>query len=151
MVKKSKNIDDMVYDIKKEPLNNKKTIIAIVLACIFLIYCIYLLIRLLINPTDTFIVEKGKIYKEESLTGYILRDEQIVENGGNTGKIIQLKSEGKKVANGEAIYRYSLENEDELNNKIEQLNIQIQEALQKENTLFSTDIKLLENQIEEKA
>ena len=66
MVKKSKNIDDMVYDIKKKPLNNKKTIIAIVLACIFLIYCIYLLIRLLINPTDTFIVEKGKIYKEES-------------------------------------------------------------------------------------
>lgn len=150
MVKKSKNIDDMVYDIKKKPLNSKRTIIAIVLACIFLIYCIYLLIRLLINPTDTFIVEKGKIYKEESLTGYILRDEQIVENGGNTGKIIQLKSEGKKVANGEAIYRYSLENEDELNNKIEQLNIQIQEALQKENTLFSTDIKLLENQIEEK-
>ena len=53
MVKKSKNIDDMVYDIKKKPLNSKKTIIAIVLACIFLIYCIYLLIRLLINPTDT--------------------------------------------------------------------------------------------------
>ena len=149
-MKKSKNVDDMVYDIKKKPLNGKKTVIAIILACIFLVYCIYLLIKLLINPTNTFIVEKGKIYKEEALTGYILRDEQVIENSGSTGKIIQLKSEGKKVANGEAIYRYSLENENELNDKIEQLDIQIQEALQKENTLFSTDIKLLENQIEEK-
>lgn len=149
-MKNDKNIDNMVYNIKKKPLNGKKTVIAIVLACIFLVYCIYLLIKLLINPTDTFIVEQGKIYKEESSVGYILRDEQIIQNGGNTGKIVQLKAEGKKVANGEAVYRYSLENEDELNEKIEQLDVQIQEALQKENTLFSTDIKLLETQIEEK-
>lgn len=149
-MKNDKNIDNMVYNIKKKPLNGKKTVIAIVLACIFLVYCIYLLIKLLINPTDTFIVEQGKIYKEESSVGYILRDEQIIQNGGNTGKIVQLKAEGKKIANGEAVYRYSLENEDELNEKIEQLDVQIQEALQKENTLFSTDIKLLETQIEEK-
>lgn len=66
------------------------------------------------------------------------------------GKIVQLKAEGKKVANGEAIYRYSLENETELNNKIEELDLKIQEALQNENTVFSTDTKLLEAQIEEK-
>lgn len=66
------------------------------------------------------------------------------------GNIVQLKNEGKKVANGEAIYRYSLENEDELNKKIEELDVQIQQALQKENNIFSTDIKLLESQIEEK-
>lgn len=150
MVKKSKNIDDMVYDIKKKPLNSKKTIIAIGLACVFLVYCIYVLIKLLINPTDTFIVEQGKIYKEESSTGYILRDEKVIENSQVAGKIIQLKSEGKKVANGEAIYRYSLGNENEINDKIKQLDVQIQEALQNESTLFSTDIKLLENQIETK-
>lgn len=66
------------------------------------------------------------------------------------GKIVQLKAEGKKVANGEAIYRYTLENEDEINAKIQDLDIQIQDALKNENTLFSTDIKLLENQIENK-
>ena len=66
------------------------------------------------------------------------------------GQIVQLKTEGKKVANGEAIYRYSLENEQELNDKISDLDVKIQEALQKENALFSSDIKLLETQIEEK-
>ena len=52
------------------------------------------------------------------------------------------------MANGEAIYRYTLENEDEINAKIQELDIQIQAALKNESTLFSTDIKLLENQIE---
>ena len=61
-----------------------------------------------------------------------------------------MKSEGKRVANGEAIYRYSLENEGEITKKIEELDNQIQEALQNETTLFSTDIKLIETQIEEK-
>ena len=127
-----------------------KTKVIIVISCIFFLYCIFLFIKLLANPTDTFIVEKGKIYKEESQEGYIIRDEQIIENDEAGGKIVQLKAEGKKVANGEAIYRYTLENENEINNKIEELDMQIEEALKKENKLFSTDTKLLETQLEEK-
>ena len=57
-----------------------KTKVIIVISCIFFLYCIFLFIKLLANPTDTFIVEKGKIYKEESQEGYIIRDEQIIEN-----------------------------------------------------------------------
>ena len=128
----------------------KKTKVAIVIAGIFLVYCIIMFIKLLVNPTNTFIVEQGKIYKEEILDGYILREETVIENEEKNGSIVQLKTEGKKVANGEAVYRYSLENEEELNKKIEELDVQIQEALQKENNLFSTDIKLLESQIEAK-
>ena len=145
---KNKNIDKVMYNIKKKPLNGKKTIIAIILAGVFLVYCIYILIKLLVNPTDNFIVKNGKIYKEEASTGYIIRDEKVIQSENYNGSIIQLKAEGKKVANGEAVYRYSMANEAELNEKIKDLDNQIQEALQKEDTLFSTDIKLLENQIE---
>lgn len=59
----------------------KKTRIIIVISTIVFIYCIYLFVRLLTNPTDTFIVEQGKIYKEETQEGYIIRDEQIIQNG----------------------------------------------------------------------
>lgn len=149
-MKVNNNIDNVMNNVKKKPLNNKKKKFIIVLTGIFLIYIIYLLVKLLANPTDTFIVEQGKIYKEESQEGYIIRDEQIVENDEQIGNMVQLKAEGKKVASGEAIYRFSLKNEDELKAKIEELDIQIQQALQKENTVFSTDIKLLETQIEEK-
>lgn len=127
-----------------------KTKILIVISCAFLVYCMFLFIKLISNPIDTFIVEQGKIYKEETQDGYIIRDEQIIENTESGGKIVQLKAEGKKVAKGEAIYRYTLQDEDELNRKISDLDNQIQEALKKENTVFSTDIKSLENQIEEK-
>lgn len=149
-MKKNDNIDNMISNIKRKPLNGKKTIIAIFVAIVFTVYCTYLLIKLLANPTNTFIVENGKIYQEETTYGYILRDEQLVENTNSASKIVQLKTEGKKVANGEAIYRYALENEDELNEQIKQIDIQIQEALENESTLFSTDIKLLETQIEQK-
>ena len=128
----------------------KKTRIVIVISVIIFIYCVFLFAKLLANPTDTFIVEQGKIYKEETEEGYVIRDEQIIQNSESGGKIVQLKAEGKKVANGEAIYRYTLGNEDEINAKIQELDSQIQEALKNENVLFSTDIKLLEAQIEDK-
>ncbi len=141
--------DNLMNNMKKSPLNSKKTKIAIIIVGVFLVYSIYILIKLLINPTNTFIVEKGKIYKEESTTGYIIRDEQIVQNDNSNGKVIHIKEEGEKVAKGEAIYRHSINNEQELNEKIKQLDVKIQEAMQKENNLFSTDIKLLDSQIEQ--
>lgn len=64
----------------------KKTKIGIVVVCAFLLYCIIMFIKLVANPIDTFIVEQGKIYKEEAQTGYIIRDEQIVENESDSRK-----------------------------------------------------------------
>lgn len=141
--------NNIIKNNKSKIVISKKRIVLVCVTIVFLIYCTVLLIKLLRNPTDTFIVENGKIYQEESAIGYIIRDEQIVENEENVGSIVQLKTEGKKVANGEAIYRYSLENENEIKGKIEELDKQIQDSLQKENNLFSTDIKLLESQIED--
>ena len=141
--------NNIIKNNKSKIVISKKRIVLVCVTIVFLIYCTVLLIKLLRNPTDTFVVENGKIYQEESAIGYIIRDEQIVENEENVGSIVQLKTEGKKVANGEAIYRYSLENENEIKGKIEELDKQIQDSLQKENNLFSTDIKLLESQIED--
>ena len=147
-MKKNDNINDVMEDIKRKPLNGKRTKIALFLAAIFMIYCVFILIKLLANPTDTVIVEQGKIYREENVEGYIIRDETVIENDGTTSNIIHLKNECDKVAKGEAIYRYALDNEDELNEKIKGLDAQIQEALKNETTFFSSDIKLLETQIE---
>ena len=74
----------------------KKTRIIIVISVIAFIYCIYLLAKLLANPTDTFIVEQGKIYKEEVQEGYIIRDEQITQNGESGRKNCAIESRRKK-------------------------------------------------------
>lgn len=72
-------------------MKNKTKVMAVISALMF-IYCIYLFIRLLANPTDTFIVEQGKIYKEETQEGYIIRDEQIIQNGESGRKNSTVKS-----------------------------------------------------------
>ena len=69
----------------------KKTKIGIIVTSAFLLYCIIMFIKLVANPIDTFIVEQGKIYKEEAQIGYIIRDEQVIENESNSRKYCTTK------------------------------------------------------------
>lgn len=82
--------------------------------------------------------------------GYIIRDETVIEGDNYKNGIVPIKAESEKVAKGESIFRYYTNNEEDLNNKIKDLDGKIQEAMSKESNLFSSDIKLLENQIEQK-
>lgn len=94
-----------------------------------------------------FVVESGKIYQEEFTEGYIIRNETLVDINNINQEIVPIKSEGEKVAKGESIYRYCIENEEEINKKIEDIDLKIQENLSDDDTYFSTDIKLINNQI----
>ena len=122
----------------------------VILISLILIYSLVMVFKLIKNPTETFLVENGKISFEENTNGYIIRDETIVEGNNYKNGISQIKSEGEKVAKGESIFRYYSNNEENINNKIKELDEKIQEAMGKENNLFSSDIKLIESQIEEK-
>lgn len=62
---KSKNFKKISWDTIKQ---EKKLIIIPLLILIVLIYCIYKVVILIQNPTDTFTVEQGKIYLEEAAT-----------------------------------------------------------------------------------
>lgn len=127
-----------------------KKIGMVILISLILIYSLVMVFKLIKNPTETFLVENGKISFEENTNGYIIRDETIVEGNNYKNGISQIKSEGEKVAKGESIFRYFSNNEENINNKIKELDEKIQEAMGKENNLFSSDIKLIESQIEEK-
>ena len=84
------------------------------------------------------------------LFGYVIRDEKIAKKSDSDRGMVQIKSEGEKVGKGNQIYRYLSDNEDEINSKIDELNTQIQEALLGQADLFSSDIKAIEDQIENK-
>ena len=96
-----------------------------------------------------FVVENGKIYKEEFSEGYIIREESVINIPDSKNGIVAIKSEEEKVAKGEAIYRYCAENEDEINKKIEQIDLKIQETLNEEESFYSADIKLINSEIEQ--
>ncbi len=135
---------------KKKSKLNIKYIIAAIIVIAIIIYLITQIVNLILKPTDTFLVENGKISFEETVQGYVIRDETVIKGENYKNGISQIKSEGEKVAKGEAIYRYYTRGEEELQKKINELDVKIRETMDKENDIYSNDIKTLDNQIHNK-
>ncbi len=133
----------------KKSSNSKTILVSIVLIAI-LIYVFFTIYFLVKQPTDIFTIEKGNLYQEETDIGYVIRDEQVVQGENYKNGMMQIKSEGEKAAKDENIFRYYSSNEENLKNKIEDLDNKIQEVMINDTSLFSSDMKLLENQIDEK-
>lgn len=138
----------------KEKVNSKKIIIyvAFIFILVYLIYAVYLLIK---EPTDKVTVEKGTLYLEETNIGYVIRNEQVVKGNNYKNGMEQIKNEGEKTAKGESIYRYYSKNEDELKQQISELDVKIQDVSKGQTEGISSDvklsdIKLLENQLDER-
>ncbi len=135
---------------KKTILNQKKKIILniiIVAVLIYVIYAIYLLIK---EPTNIFTIEEGTLYQEETDIGYVIRKETVVRGNNYKNGMEQIKAEGERAAKDENIFRYYSTNEENLKQKIADLDEQIQTAMTEDTSIFSADMKSLEDQIDEK-
>ena len=130
-------------------LTKNKILISIILLVIsaYIIYAIYLLVK---DPTDTFTVEEGTVSQEESAVGYVIRDETVIKGENYKNGMIQIISEGNRVAKGENVFRYYSKNENGLLEKIQKLDEEIQTALANETDLYSPDLKQIEKEIDTK-
>lgn len=128
----------------------KRYIIYLIFAVIliYIFYSIYLLVK---TPNETVIIDSGVVTLEESGTGYIIRDEQVLTGNNYKNGLTAIVSEGERAAKGQTIFRYSSREEEEIKSKIEEINLKIQDALSKQNTRSTTDMKNLEKQIDEKS
>lgn len=133
----------------KRKVNKRKLAIIIVLVlavCVYLTASVYHLIK---NPTDSVLVNEGRISQEETVDAYIIRDETVIKGENYKNGMVEIKSEGSKVASGDPVFRYYSAGEDDLKNKIADLDLKIQEAMEKnEDSLPSQDTRLLDTQIE---
>ena len=128
-----------------------KKILAIIVCICLIIYFLYAVILLIMNPTDIYVLTKGEIIEEDETVGYIIRNETIIKDDTNSNGIYAIATEGQKVAKDEIIFRYYKDSEKEITDNIKQIDYQIQEELEKDKTTpSSADIKVIENQIEEK-
>ena len=114
---------------------------------IYVAYAIYLLVK---QPTNIFTIEEGKLYQEETDIGYVIRKETVVKGQNYKNGMKQIKTEGERAAKDENIFRYYSTNEEALKQKIADLDNKIQEVMLNDTSLFNSDMKLLENQIDEK-
>ncbi len=136
-----------------ENLKNKKMrnkYIMYVFFAIILLYTLYSIYLILRSPNDVVTIDKSTLSLEESTNGYIIRNETIVTGNNYNNGLTTIVSEGDRAAKGQTIFRYSGANEEELQTKIAELNLKIQEALKNEANILPTDIKNLEKQIDEK-
>ena len=129
---------------------NIKLITASIIAIIFIICFAYNIIALFVNPTDTFMIENGKISDSEEAVGYVIREEKLFQGQNYKNGISQIKTEGQRVAKGDPIFRYYTNNEESLTQKIAELDLQIQDALEQSSNIYSSDIASIDRQIEGK-
>ena len=134
---------------KKKKINYKKMAIGAVSLIIigYLAYTIYLLIK---EPTNVFTVEEGKLYQEETDIGYVIRNEKVAKGQNYKNGMEQIISEGERASTNENIFRYYSVNEESLKQKIVELDSKVQEVMANDSSLLTADMKLLENQIDEK-
>ena len=136
--------------------NNKKIkmlllkIIIILIAILIIAYIIFEVGNLLLQPTDIVTVENGKISSETSTEGYIIREETVLKGENYKNGMSQIKAEGEKISVNENAFRYYTKDEESLNNKIKELDNKIAETQSEENNIFSSDVKVIENEIENK-
>ena len=122
--------------------------IVVTLIFTYVAYVTYLLVK---QPTDTFTVDNGTLYLEETVEGYVIRKETVIKGENYKNGMEQIAVEGEKVAKNQSVFRYYSNNETTLKEKIAELDNKIQEALEKDNTsIYSSDLKILEGRIDEK-
>ncbi len=137
-------------NIRKEKKLNRKGIVAITIGIGILIYLIYTIYLLIKQPTNVFTVEEGKLYQEEIAIGYIIREEKVIKGENYKNGMEQIIAEGEKAGVNENVFRYYSANEETLKQKISELDTKIQEVMKNDNSVLTSDMKLLEKQIDEK-
>lgn len=135
---------------QKKKINLIKILVAVIVGIALLLYVAFTIYSLIRQPTNTFIVENGSISFEEDTDGYIIREETIIQDENNKNGFEKIKNEGEKVAKNSPVFRYYSKNESSLVQKISDLDVQIQQALEQEPTVFSSDVALLEKEIKSK-
>ncbi len=134
----------------EDKINTRKVVKIIVLVIIVGVFIFYIsrnVLNLVKQPTNSFILSNGDLYLEESVEGYIIRDEVVVQGENYKNGMLKIKNEGERVAKGEAIFRYYSENEESIKDKIQEVEKQIQENMPSNEEIMSSDIISLDEQI----
>ena len=144
MEKKNKKIK------KKSKVNIIIEISIIVIISVIALLCIgNAMYKWLKQPTNVFLVENGEVIQEESAIGYLIREEIVTQGENYQNGILQIKTEGQRVSNGDPIFRYYSASEEQIRKEISDIDAQIQNLMDNNKSGFSSDIKLLESQIKE--
>lgn len=127
-----------------------QNLIAIILSVliILLIYFVISIVRFFKQPADTVMIKNGELIKYEEVVGYIIRDEEIIDTSGYIGTPKAKVEDAIRVAKGKEILTYMSKEEEQINQKIKELDEKIQDAMDSRQTILNNDAKALDSEIE---
>lgn len=128
----------------------KQNVIYVVLSVliILIIYVVYQCIMLLKKPTNSMLVKNGRLTLYEEVVGYVIREEELIDTSAYSGKRQMVTADASRVGAGSTIVSYILEDQNELEEKIAQLDIEIQSLMETQKTIYSADVKNIESEIQ---
>ena len=134
---------------QKDKLNILK-VIMVIITVIILAILVKNGINVLRNISKVYVVEFGSLKFEESVEGYVLRDEKILQGENYKNGMVQIISEGQRIAKNSPAFRYYSNGEEAILNQITTLDDEINAEIESSGlTIFSTDITNLETEIED--
>lgn len=136
----------------KNKINSKKKVnkraIVIIIAIFILFVCmLYSFISYVSNPVNKVTVIQGEISKEQSVSGYIIRDEKIISTN-MVSDIALTIADDSRAGKNDIVATYVSKSQEELEKKISDLDIKIQEAMENQTNIYSTDTKKIEIEVD---
>lgn len=126
---------------------NRMKRIRTVAIIIGIVYIIAMTVIYVSNPVKKITVIQGEIADEQSVEGYVIRDETVLSTN-MVSDIMLTKTEGSRVGKNEVIATYVSKTKQEMETKIKQLDEKIQKAMENQHDIYSTDTKKIESEIE---
>lgn len=122
--------------------------VLISLFIILFIYFIVSIVQLFQKPASTVMIKKGELINYEEVVGYVIRNEEIVDTSDYDGMIKSEVKDATRVAKGSPIITYVSKSEEQIMDKIAKLDEKIDRAVESQQTIFTSDVKNLEAEIE---
>ena len=127
---------------------NSKNVLIFIVSAILVIFIFTWFIRVANSSAETMIVTDGTISQSETLTGYYVREEKIVNSDKNKNGMQQIITEGQKVAANESIFRYYSESENNNKAKINEIDEKIQKLVETSDIgIYNSDLRLIDSQM----
>lgn len=129
--------------------NESLKLIITIVAMVFLIILVTNSTKILKKPVNVSVAEAGSLSFEESTTGYVIREEVVLQGANYKNGMVAIKGDNQKAALDEPIFRYYSNGEEKVLSEIESLEKEINEILETTDLqIFTTDILSLEKSIE---
>lgn len=131
--------------------SKNQTVIYVVLSVVIVlvIYAFVQLILFLRQPTNSTLVRNGTLIEAEEVVGYVIRDEYIVDTSAYSGITNIVVNDENRVSKGGTIISYVSSDQEKLINKISELDVKIQEAMDNKPNTYYPDVKNLETNIQD--